>query len=132
MSNSELLGFESLKVYQLSFKLAMEVFEISKTFPREEMYSLTDQVRRSSRSVCTNIGEGYRKRVYTKYFVAKLIDVDGECSETLIHLKFALNCRYINEENYSNFKLKYEEVGRMLGAMIREPEKFKPKENKTP
>lgn len=73
-------GFKDLKVYQLAYKLAMEIFHLSKSFPKEETYSLTDQIRKSSRSVCANIGEGYRKRIYPKHFTSKMTDADGECS----------------------------------------------------
>lgn len=95
-------GFKSLKVYQLSYKLAMEVFEISRSFPREETYSLTDQIRRSSRSVCSNISEGYRKRLYPKHFVNKLTDADSEASETLVWLDFARDCKYLTDETHKN------------------------------
>lgn len=125
--SDDLFGYEDLKVFKLAFKLAMEIFELSKDFPQEEKYSLTDQVRRSSRSVCANIAEGYRKRSYPKYFAAKLIDSDGECSETVVHLKFAFHCKYLDEAKYDYFKSGYTEVGRMLGSMIKSPEKFLPK-----
>lgn len=117
-------GFKDLKVYQLSFKLSMEVFQVSKNFPPEEKYSLTDQVRRSSRSVPTNIAEAYRKRRYQKHFVSKLTDSDAECSETLVWIDIALQCGYINKEQHSYFNKYYEEVGKMLGSMIRSPDKF--------
>lgn len=90
-------GYKDLKVYQLAYKLAMEIFEISKPFPKEEKYSLTDQIRRSSRSVSVNIGEGYRKRKYPKHFSSKMTDADGECTETQIWLDFAMDCKYIDE-----------------------------------
>ena len=82
-------GFKDMKVYQLAYSSAMEIYNISKSFPREEIYSLTDQMRRSSRSVCVNIAEGYRKRIYPKHFKSKITDADGECSETMIWLDFA-------------------------------------------
>jgi four helix bundle protein len=121
------LGFKSLKVYQLAFKAAMEIYELSKSFPQEEKYSLTDQIRRSSRSVCSCIGEGYRKRKYPKYFSAKMTDADGECSETLIWLDFSLACKYISEETYRRLADIYSEVGKMLSGMAENPEKFIPK-----
>lgn len=102
----------------------MEVFQVSKNFPAEEKYSLTDQVRRSSRSIPTNIAEAFRKRQYPKHFISKLSDSDAECSETLVWIDFALDCRYINNDQHSYFNQKYEEVGKMLGSMIRSPEKF--------
>lgn len=106
----------------------MEIFEISKSFPKEEIYSLTDQIRRSSRSVCVNIGEGYRKRRYSKHFTSKMTDSDGECSETQIWLDFARDCKYIDEITRNKLYKDYEEVGRMLGSMADNPEKFLPKQ----
>lgn len=120
-------GYRELKVYQLAYKLAMEIFELTKTFPKEETYSLTDQIRRSSRSVCTNIGEGYRKRIYPKHFSSKMTDADGECSETQIWLDFSRDCNYITEEIRNKLFEEYTDVGRMLGGMINNPEKFLPK-----
>ncbi|MBK8658210.1 MAG: four helix bundle protein [Bacteroidetes bacterium] len=79
-------GFKSLRVYQMAYDGAMEIFSVSKLFPKEETYALTDQVRRSSRSVCACIAEAYRKRLYPKHFVSKLTDADGECAETMVHL----------------------------------------------
>ncbi len=120
-------SFKELKVYQLSFEAAREIFKVSKKFPREEVYSLTDQIRRSSRSVCANIGEGYRKRIYPKHFTSKMTDADGEATETAIWLDFALDCEYINAEIHNGLQKKYEEIGRMLYGMALHPEKFKPK-----
>ncbi len=117
-------GFEDLKAYQKAFQLALDVFEISKSFPKEEKYSLTDQVRRSSRSVCANIAEGYRKRVYPKSFCAKIIDADGECSETIVHLKFAMYSDYLSEEIMEYFESGYIEAGKILNYMSQNPEKF--------
>ncbi|MFA4853125.1 MAG: four helix bundle protein [Bacteroidales bacterium] len=121
-------GYRDLKVYQLAYRLAMEIFEISKSFPKEETYSLTDQIRRSSRSVCVNIGEGYRKRRYPKHFSSKMTDADGECSETQIWLDFARDCNYLNGTKHNKLYKDYEEVGRMLGSMADNPEKFLPKQ----
>lgn len=120
-------GYSELRVFQLSYQLAMEIFELTKSFPKEEKYSLTDQIRRSSRSVCANIAEGYRKRIYPKHFTSKMTDADGECAETLVWLKFAKDCEYISEEIRDKLYKEYEEVGRMLGSMVRHPEKFLPK-----
>lgn len=120
-------GFKSLKVYKLAYKLAMEIFHLSKSFPKEEIYSLTDQIRRSSRSVCTNIGEGYRKRKYPKHFSSKMTDADGECSETMIWLDFAKDCNFISSEKHKELQEQYLEVGRMLGGMADNPDKFFPK-----
>ena len=117
-------GFRELRVYQLAFRLAMEIFEESKKFPKEETYSLTDQIRRASRSVPTNIGEGYRKKRYPKMFVSKMADADGEGTETQIWIDFAAACGYITAQRQSEWRLGYEEVGRMLGGMIAHPERF--------
>ena len=116
--------FRDLKVYKLSYKLAMEIFHISKKFPKEERYSLTDQIRRSSRSIPTNIAEAYRKRRYPKHFLSKLSDSDSELAETIVWLDFSKDCEYINENEHDYFIKKYEEVGKMLGGMINKSEKF--------
>lgn len=120
-------GFKKLKVYNLAYKLAMEIFHITKSFPAEERYSLSDQIRRSSRSVCANIGEGYRKRNYPKHFASKMTDSDGECSETMVWLDFARDCKYITPLMHSEFQDQYKEVGKMLGGVAENPEKFLPK-----
>jgi four helix bundle protein len=120
-------SFKELKVYQLAFEAARNIFRLSKKFPKEETYSLTDQIRRSSRSVCANIGEGYRKRVYPKHFTSKMTDADGEATETSIWLDFALDCDYIDGQEHGALLLKYEEIGRMLNSMANNPEKFLPK-----
>ncbi len=117
--------YKKLKVYQKAFELAMQVFEVTKTFPKEERYALTDQIRRSSRSVCSNIGEGYRKRLYPKHFIAKLSDADMENSETQVWLDFALACKYITEEVKNELHKKSEDVGKLIGYMIQNPEKFR-------
>lgn len=116
------MSFEKLIVFQKAYQLAMDIFQLSKTFPKEETYSLTDQLRRSSRSVGANIAEGYRKKIYPKVFISKMIDADGECSETIVHLMFAKDCKYLNEEMYLELKERYQEIGRMLGAIIKQPE----------
>ena len=117
-------GFRDLKVYQLAFDLAMEIFHESKKFPADEKYSLTDQIRRASRSVPGNIGEGYRKKRYPKMFVSKMIDADGEVAETQVWLDVAQACCYLTEMRQLELRRGYEEVGRMLGAMIAHPERF--------
>ncbi len=117
-------GYRTLKVYQLSYKLAMTIFHESKAFPREERYALIDQIRRSSRSIAANIAEGYRKRMYPKIFVSKLADADGEASETQVWLDFARDCGYLSQEQYVTLTQGYEEVGRVLNSMIASPEKF--------
>ncbi|MGE5805535.1 MAG: four helix bundle protein [Ignavibacteria bacterium] len=104
----EYRGFRDLKVYQLSYKLALEIFEATKTFPKEELYSLTDQIRRSSRSVPSNIAEGWRKRKYPKAFVNKLTDSLAEESETEVSLDFSLDLNYIDKEKHYYFRQNYE------------------------
>ncbi len=121
-------GHKSLKVFQLSYQLALEIFHLTKSFPKEETFSLTDQIRRSSRSVPANIAEGYRKRQYPKHFVSKMSDADGEASETQVWLEFSRDCGYIALEKCEELVLRYEEVGRMLGGMISNPERFLPKQ----
>ena len=127
MSYIELKGHRDLKVYQLAYKLAMDIFNLSKSFPKEEKYSLTDQIRRSSRSVTANIAEGFRKRQYPKIFVSKLADADGEATETQVWLDFGKDCEYLNPEKHKELIKGYEEVGKMLGAMMSMPEKFTPR-----
>ncbi len=118
------MDFKSLLAYEKSFDLAMQVFEISKSFPKEEKYSLTDQIRRSSRSVSVNIAEAYRKRVYPKHFISKLSDCDAENSETQAWLQFCLACKYINEIKFNELIKKSEEVGRLINYMMLHPNKF--------
>ena len=118
------LGFRDLKVYRLAYQLAMEIFHESKSFPSEEKYSLTDQIRRSSRSVASNIAEGYRKKRYAKMFVSKMADADGEATETQVWLDFARDCGYLSTQCQEKLTKGYEEVGRMLGSMILNPERF--------
>jgi four helix bundle protein len=117
-------GFKDLRVFQLAYQLAMRIFHESKVFPREERYALTDQIRRSSRSVTTNIAEGYRKRQYLNAFVSKLADADAECAETLVWVDYARDCCYWPAELAAEIAAGCEEVGKMLGAMIAHPEKF--------
>ena len=118
-------GFRDLKVYQMAYELAMEIFRESKSFPAEEKYSLTDQIRRSSRSVAGNIAEGYRKKRYPAMFVSEIADADGEAAETQVHLDFAKDCGYISNDRHAYYIAHYEEIGRMLGSMSNHPEKFK-------
>jgi four helix bundle protein len=117
-------GYKDLKVYQLAYKLAMEIFNESKSFPKEERYSLTDQIRRSSRSVATNIAEGFRKRRYPNMFISKMADSDSEGAETQVWLDFARDCGYLSRDRHDELIERYEEVGRMLGSMMANPEKF--------
>jgi four helix bundle protein len=106
-----------LVAYKKAFDAAMRIFEISKTFPKEEKYSLTDQIRRSSRSVCTNLSEAWRKRRYKAVFVNKLSDSGQEAAETQTWLEFSLACHYIDEQIYEKLFQDYEEIFAMLHAM---------------
>ena len=126
MAYEELKGHRDLKVYQLAYKLAMEIFHETKAFPKDERYSLTDQIRRSSRSVAANIAEGFRKRQYQKMFLSKPADADGEATETQVWLDFARDCEYLTPKRQAELQKGYEEVGRMLGKMMSMPEKFIP------
>ncbi|MBI3502908.1 MAG: four helix bundle protein [Bacteroidetes bacterium] len=118
-------GFRNLTVYKKAFALAMDIFKKSKSFPAEEQYSLTSQIRKSSRSVCSCIGEGYRKRLYPAHFTSKITDADMENTETQVWLDFALECNYINKTEYADFNERSEEVGRLLNHMIENPDKYK-------
>ena len=118
------MDFKSLRVYEIGFALSMEIFEISKTFPKEETYSLTDQIRRSSRSICVNVAEAYRKRRYRKHFISKLTDSDAENSETQSWLEFAYACKYIDLKTKNSLTNKSLEVGKLLNYMINNPAKF--------
>ncbi len=120
-------GFRDLKVYQLAYGLAMEIFNETKAFPKEERFSLTDQVRRSSRSVAANIAEGFRKRQYPNMFASKMADSDSEAAETQVWLDFACDCGYLPQQKHDLLIGRYEEIGRMLSAMIDHPERFAPK-----
>ena len=120
-------GYRDLKIYQLAYKLAMELFNESKSFPREECYSLTDQIRRSSRSVAANVAEGFRKRRYPNMFVSKMADADSEAAETQVWLDFACDCGYMSQKRHDELISGYEDVGKMLGGMIAAPEKFRMK-----
>jgi four helix bundle protein len=121
-----LRGHGDLRVYQLAYKLAMEIFLLSKAFPREEVYSLTDQIRRSSRSVAADIAEGFRKRRYPNMLISKLTDCDAEGTETQVWIDFAFDCGYLSHENHQNLTNGYEEVGRMLAGMMANPAKLAP------
>ncbi|MCY1659952.1 four helix bundle protein [Chryseobacterium sp. SL1] len=109
---------QDLKVYQKSFETAMMIFELSKLLPKEELYSLTDQIRRSSRSVSANISEAWGKRKYEKSFIAKLTDSEAEARETQTWLQFALACNYINEEQFKILNNQYNQIIGMLVNMM--------------
>jgi len=115
---------DELEVFQCAFEAAMEVFELSKSFPKEATYSLTDQIRRSSRSVCANIAEAWRKRLYKRSFVSKLSDAQGEVAETQVWLRFAARCRYVDEGIVLQLGQQYDGIQRSLAGMIRHAEKW--------
>ena len=117
-------GFRDLIVYQKSYNLALEIFNITKTFPGEEKYSLVDQIRRSSRSVTGNIAEAWVKRKYPKSFVSKLLDSLAEETETEVWIDMSLDFKYIKEDLHSSLIDRYQEVAKMLHSMINTPEKF--------
>lgn len=119
-----ILDFTELEVYKLSFEAAMQIYDSSKKWPQDEKYSLIDQIRRSSRSVCSNIAEAWRKRKYPAHFVSKLSDSDAEAAETQVWLQFALHCEYIGENEYNLLKSKYDHICAMLTKMMRKPENW--------
>src|SRR6185369_6853375 len=123
MSES-LRHFRELRVYQASMAAALQVFEITKAFPSEEKFSLTDQIRRSSRSVCANIAEGWRKRRYEAAFVAKLNDAEAEAAETQVWLEIARHCGYLTELTFNELDAAYESIQSMLIKMISDPSKW--------
>lgn len=116
-----------LRVYQLAFESAVEIYELTKGFPADERYSLTDQIRRSSRSVCANVAEAWRKRRYPKSFVSKLSDADAEATETLVWLDFALRFAYITADVHRDLTDRYDHICSQLSLMMAEPQKWVPK-----
>lgn len=119
-----IISHKELDVYRLAYRIAMDIFHISKGFPIEERYSLTDQIRRSSRSVTSNIAEAFRKRRYEKAFVAKLSDSEGEAAETQTWLDYARDCGYLNSDICEKYNKDYEHVIGMLVNMINSPAKW--------
>ena len=113
-----------LNVYKVAFDTAMEIFETAKDFPREERYSLTDQIQRSSRSVCSNLSEAWRKRRYKAVFVNKLSDCAQEAAETQTWLEFALKCKYISDSLFADLDDKYEHIFAMLTNMEKKIDTF--------
>lgn len=112
-------SYRDLEVYKLARKLSKDLFELSKRFPREEMYSLTDQMRRSSRSVGAQIAEAWAKRKYEKHFISKLTDADGEQQETQHWLETALDCQYLTKGEANDYLKQYSSIGKMLASMMR-------------
>ena len=115
---------KDLRVYQLAYEVALEIHQITKSFPQEEKYSLTDQIRRSSRSVCANLAEAYRKRRYSKNFIFKLSDSEAESGETQVWLDFSESFNYINKDTHQTLYDKYEHIISMLINMSNNPEKW--------
>jgi four helix bundle protein len=118
------MEFKDLLAFKKGFLLAMKIFEASKSFPSEEKYSLIDQIRRSSRSTCANIGEGYRKRRYPAHFISKLSDADMENTETQVWIEFSSSCGYISESTKTEWDQDSIEIGKLIGYMMANPEKF--------
>ena len=117
-------GYRDLKVYRMSYQLALDIHQVTKTFPKEEKYSLVDQIRRSSRSIPANLAEAWKKRRYQKMFISKIIDVAGEAGETEVWLDFSRDFGYLDEDKYEEFMNKYDEVNKMLSGMIDKADKF--------
>lgn len=115
---------QNLEVYKKAFTAAMEIFEISKSFPKEELFSLTDQIRRSSRSTCANIAEAWRKRRYEAHFISKLSDSESEAAETQTWLEFSVRCEYLNKDTGRKLFKEYDEIISMLVVMINSPNKW--------
>lgn len=115
---------KDLDVYKKAYELAMKIFELSRKFPAEEKFALTSQMRRSSRSVCLNLREAWAKRRYEAHFISKLTDCDGENSETNSSLDFARDCGFITTDQYRELAIMSEEIGKMLGSMIKNPDSF--------
>ncbi len=118
------MDFKDLLAYKKAFSLAMEIKNITDSFPKEEKYALTDQIRRSSRSVCANMAQAYRKRRYVNHFISKLTDCDGENSETTVWLDFAFECNYLSSEIHHYLTHKSAEIGKLINYMINNPDKF--------
>ncbi len=120
----EYRGYRDLIVYKLAYGLATDLFQTTRDFPREERYALTDQIRRSSRSVPANLAECWKRRRYEKMFISKLTECAGEAAETEVWLDFALDAGYLTPERHDYFRRGYDEVNRMLFAMMRQGRKF--------
>lgn len=117
-------SFRDLIVYQKAYAISMEIFLLTKEFPKEERYSLVDQIRRSSRSICANLSEAWAKRRYEKVFINKLTDCLGEEFETETWLNYSLDCGYLKDSTFSDLMGQYEEVRKILISMINNPQKF--------
>jgi four helix bundle protein len=117
-------NYNDLRVFTQSYDLAIKVHVLTRKFPKDEMFGITSQIRRSSRSVCVNIVEAYRKKIYPNHFRSKISDADAECSETLIWLRMARDFGFMDQAEFEYLTNECREIGRMLGGMIRHPEKF--------
>lgn len=117
-------SYKELRVYQAAMSAAMRIFELTKRFPIEERYSLTDQIRRSSRSVCSNIGEAWRKRRYRAHFISKLSDSEGEAEETRVWLEVSWRCGYVSEDEALDLDQEYDRIIGQLVRMIDRPEQW--------
>lgn len=115
---------KELIVYQLAFKVSMEIFRITKTYPKDEIFSLISQIKRSSRSVCANLAEAFRKRRYEKAFVSKLSDSEGEAAETQVWLDYSYECGYLEKETYLRLINEYDNIIGKLVNMLKHPEKW--------
>jgi len=124
LMSTRIESFRELKVYKAAFELQQQIFELTKRFPKEELYSLTDQIRRSSRSIGANLAEAWQKRRYVAHFVSKLSDADGEQAETQHWLDTSHASKYISSDEHELLMNKCKEIGRMLGKMLNEPDKW--------
>ena len=124
-------SFRDLLVYQKARQMSQEIFQLTKTFPKEERYALTDQVRRSSRSIGAQIAEAWAKRRYERHFLSKLTDADGEQQETQHWLEIAVDCEYLNQQQVNILLRKCEEIGRLLGGMMTKSSLFCGESEKT-
>jgi four helix bundle protein len=124
-------SYKELRVYQAAMQAAMRIFELTKHFPAEEKYSLTDQIRRASRSVCSNIGEAWRKRRYRAHFISKLSDSEGEAEETRVWLEISFNCGYMSEADAQDLDQRYDQILGQLVTMIHHPEQWVITPNRT-
>ena len=122
--SEQIRSYKDLRVYQNSFEAAMKIFELTKSFPIEERYSLVDQIRRSSRSVCANLAEAWRKRRYKAAFIAKMSDAESEAAETQVWLEFGIRCNYANMSEISELKLSYDQIIGQIVKMVDEAHKW--------
>src|SRR5580765_1235779 len=121
--SKKIINHSDLEVYRKAFDTAMRIFEVSKSFPREETYSLTDQIRRSSRSVCANLAEAWRKRRYEAAFISKLNDSEAEAAETQVWIEFAVNCEYLDRNEAVKLYEAYNEILGTIVSMVNNPQK---------